>query len=248
MRYTKYNYKKKNKNDVVKFITSIIVMGLFAIIIGVALAKIVSITLFENDNSYEVSSGENGDEVINTNAQQENTNKDNNINTTITSAFSTAQCGYFSSEENAKAALTKIDSKYIPFIIKEDNKFRLLTSIGDNSEANNIISELKENSIESIKVNFMLDSKNVVEQQIAAICDGYLKILDETMKSDVKSIDTTNFKEWVKTLDKIQEGEEIDILNELKEYVNNIPEKIEKDDVSTAMTYMYSILSNFRVK
>ena len=41
MRYTRYNYKKKKNNDIVKFILSFIGMSVFVIIVGVFLANVI---------------------------------------------------------------------------------------------------------------------------------------------------------------------------------------------------------------
>ena len=41
VRYTRYNYKKKKNNDILKFILSFIGMSVFVIIVGVLLANII---------------------------------------------------------------------------------------------------------------------------------------------------------------------------------------------------------------
>ena len=41
MRYTRYNYKKKKNNDILRFILSFIGMSVFVIIVGVLLANVI---------------------------------------------------------------------------------------------------------------------------------------------------------------------------------------------------------------
>ena len=41
VRYTRYNYKKKKNNDILKFILSFIGMSVFVIIVGILLANII---------------------------------------------------------------------------------------------------------------------------------------------------------------------------------------------------------------
>ncbi len=255
MRYTKYKYNKKKKkdNEVVKFIVSIIVMAAFAIVVGVSLARLLSSAILENNNGTKVEDNFNEDTVdVNSGNIEGTTNKENTSDneqlTIVNSEFYTVQCGYFSQEANAKVALEKVNSEYLPFIVKEDNMFRLLTVIGDSTKSTEIVKDLKKDGVESIKLNFMLDTKNEVQNQIAAICDGYLKILDESNKSDVKFVDTIKFKEWVESLKILEDGEYIDILTNLKACVKNMPEKIEKENVSEAMVDIYEVLSNFKIK
>ena len=256
MRYTKYSYnkKKKNDNEAIKFIVSIIVMAAFAIIVGVSLAKFLSSTILENNKGTELQDEINDDSlqansgnIEDTNKEDVNTDKDKGLNI-VNSNFYTVQCGYFSKEANAKVALEKIDNQYLPFIIKEDNMFRVLTMIGDSTESSKIVEELKKDKIETIKINFMLDSKDEVQNQIAAICDGYLKIIDESLKNDVRFVDTIKFKEWVASLEEFESGKHVDILTNLKIYIKNMPEKIEKETVSEAMIDIYEVLSYFKIK
>ena len=54
------------------------------------------------------------------------------------------------------------------------------------------------------KLILILNSNNAIESQIAGIYDGYLEILDTAFKDDVKSVDTTDFKEWVGKLEDIK--------------------------------------------
>lgn len=255
MRYTKYNYKKKKNSEVIKFVVSVILMAAFAIVVGVSLAKVISTLVIENN----ISSGENiNEKVVEASSQNsENTDVSTSNNTSsadansvqVNSSFSLVQCGYFSSEDNAKQALDKIDDKYLAFIVSENDKFRVLTGINTDSESSNTLNELKSSGVECVKMNFMFDSKNEVQNQIAAICDGYLKILNTTFDGEnIKFVDTSDFKAWVSNLEVLKEGDNLDILTGLKEYIANAPNEISKDNVAKEMEYMYSILVKFKVK
>ena len=70
-------------------------------------------------------------------------------------------------------------------------------------------------------------------------------ILDTAFKDDVKSVDTSDFKSWVKGLDVISEGDKNDVLTELKNHVNDMAAEIKKEDVANEMQYLYKILLSF---
>ena len=61
----------------------------------------------------------------------------------------------------------------------------------------------------------------------------------------VKSVDTSDFKSWVKGLDVISEGDKNDVLTELKNHVNDMAAEIKKEDVANEMQYLYKILLSF---
>ena len=96
-----------------------------------------------------------------------------------------------------------------------------------------------------LKLNLILNSSNAIESQIAGIYDGYLEILDTAFKDDVKSVDTTDFKEWVRKLDDIKEGDKYEVLSDLKKHINELGTEINKENVSNEMQYLYKVLLNF---
>ena len=264
MRYTRYNYKKKKNNDIVKFILSFIGMSVFVIIVGVLLANIIIHFLplnnastadasnkneqVQTDNSEnvsnEVSEGE-ADTQVNAAEVVDNDKSSETTQGTINTSFMAIQCGYFAQEDNAKEAFNKIASGYGAFIYNDADKFKVLAGIYTADEGQAVIDKLTSSGIECAKVEFNLNSSNAIESQIAGIYDGYLEILDTAFKDDVKSVDTTDFKEWVRKLDDIKEGDKYEVLSDLKKHINELGTEISKENVSNEMQYLYKVLLNF---
>ena len=80
---------------------------------------------------------------------------------------------------------------------------------------------------------------------MSAICDGYLKLLNTSLNSDVKSVSTDDFKTWVSNLDSVESGDKIEVLNNLKQHINESASEIKKEDVSQEMQFIYTTLINF---
>ena len=78
------------------------------------------------------------------------------------------------------------------------------------------------------------------------ICDGYLKILTTTFDDGVDHVNTSEFKEWMNTLDDISSGENIEVLQNFKTYIKELPEELTKEKVPSEMDYLYDILSSFK--
>ncbi|WP_195986308.1 SPOR domain-containing protein [Clostridium sp. D53t1_180928_C8] len=267
MRYTRYNYKKKKNNDIVKLILSFIGMSAFVIIVGVLLANVIihflpinNATNGEAASSNEQSQSDNSENV---NAEATNEQQDIQVNAdvskevnnneqasevtqgTINTNFVAIQCGYFAEEGNAKETFNKISSGYGAFIYNDADKFKVLAGVYTTEEGQAVIDKLTASGIECAKVDFNLNSSNAVESQIAGIYDGYLEILDTAFKDDVKSVDTTDFKEWVSKLDDIKEGDKYEVLADVKKHINELGAEIKKENVANEMQYLYKVLLSF---
>lgn len=263
MRYTRYNYKKKKNNDIVKFILSFIGMSIFVIIVGVLLANVIIHFLpINNATTGEVNSNNEqiqGNDSENVNSDATNEEQDVQVNAevsndeqaseatqgTINTSFMAIQCGYFAEEANAKETFNKISSGYGAFIYNDADKFKVLAGVYTTEEGQAVIDKLTASGIECAKVDFNLNSSNAIESQMAGICDGYLEILDTAFKDDVKSFDTTDFKTWVSKLEDINEGDKYEVLADLKKHISELGAEIKKENVASEMQYLYKVLLSF---
>lgn len=239
MRYTKYNYKKKN--NLGKLTLSLIITTCVALIIGLIGAEglIKIIPKLTNNVSLNLE-----DVNASVNSKTEN---DNGTVVISTKNFSIVQCGYFSKEENAKQVINKIGSSMNAFFVKEEEKYRVVASISETENMNEIVEKLKSNGVDSTKVNIKLNKDDKIQMQIGVITDGYLQILNTTSSEEVKGINTNAFKSWVDSLGDVKEGENLELLKEYKAHIKSLPEKISKENVSEQMQYIYKVLQNFKV-
>lgn len=264
MRYTRYNYKKTKKNSgLAKTILSFLAMSVFVVIVGIMLANIIihflplndasetqanseAVNQSENiDNSEAENAADNSEDVQASSAVDNSTEGQENVQGSINTSFMAIQCGYFANEDNAKEVYNKIANGYGAFIYNESDKFKVLAGVYTTAEGQSIMDTLTSSGIDCAKVSFDLNSNDKVQSQIAGIYNGYLNILDTAFKDDVKSVDTSDFKSWVKELDVISEGDKNDVLTELKNHVNDMAAEIKKEDVANEMQYLYKILLSF---
>lgn len=232
MKYTKYQYKKKNNG--IKLLTSLLMTTLSAISIGLLAAWLLLKVIPNIDGLKEV----------NSTPQIEENNKGNTSSNEEVERFSLIQCGYFSKEENAKQVLNGMNSDFNSFIVKDaEGKYRVLAGITTEENSSTLMQKLKEKGIENIKVNLDLNKNDEVENQISAITAGYLEILDTAGKEEVKEVNTSDFKTWTNTLEEISDSDKIEVLKEYKEHIKALPESINKNNIVSELEYVYSILS-----
>lgn len=233
MKYTKYQYKKKNSG--IKFLTSLVMTTLAAVVIGLLAAWVLLKAIPNIDTSRQT----------NTIPQvEENDNNSNTAEVQDIENFVFIQCGYFSNEENAKQVLNTIDSDFNSFIVQDaEGKYRVLAGVTKEADSATLMNSLKEKGIDNTKVKLGLNKNDEVESQIIAITEGYLEILNTAGEEEVKEVNTSDFKNWTNELDNITEGNSIDILSEYKEHINALPETINKSNIVSEEEYIYSILS-----
>ena len=235
MKYTKYHYKKKN--DGAKFITSLVMTTLAAIVIGLIGAWVVlKVMPIINSNGLQP--------VINTNNNTQNNNTQNNEQQVKEQKFSFIQCGYFSKEDNAKQVVAKIGNDFNSFIAKDETgKFRVLAGVTSEDKLAEVTEKLKSKGVENAKISMVLNQNDEVQGQIAAITEGYLQIINTANDEEVKEINTKDFKIWTKELKEVSDGKGVDILKEYKAHIEALPELITRENTVSEVEYIYSILS-----
>lgn len=224
MRYTRYEYKKSGK---LKFLCSV------AIITGISIGGglYISNVIF---NGKEIQS-------INKNAlNQSNIKDDSDKNQNII----VLQCGYYSKEENAKDSLNSISKYCQPFIVEDDGKYRVIAGMYTEEDAAKKIEEFKAGSIDVAKINLSLSSDNIDSKKIIEIINGFLTITSKLQDNQVKSIKTDEFKTWSDKI--INDGNQVrtEKLKELNDYVNNLPEEIDKTNNDINMQQIYKLIKS----
>lgn len=233
MKYTKYQYRKKNNG--IKLLTSLAMTTLAAIVIGLATAWVLLKVIPNIDTSRQT----------NTIPQvEEDNNSSNTSEVQDIENFVLIQCGYFSNEENAKQVLNTIDSDFNSFIVQDaEGKYRVIAGIAKEADSTTLMDSLKEKGIDNTKVKLGLNKNDEVENQIIAITEGYLEILNTAGEEEVKEVNTSDFKNWTNELGNITKGNSIDILSEYKEHINALSDTINKSNIVSELEYIYSILS-----
>ncbi len=224
MRYTRYEYKKSGK---LKFLCSV------AIIAGISIGGglYISNVIFDGK---EIQS-------INKNDLKQSNIKDDSDKIQNIIAL---QCGYYSKEDNAKDSLNSISKYCQPFIIEDDGKYRVIAGIYTEEDAAKKIEEFKAGSIDVAKINLNISSDNIDSKKIIEIINGFLTITNRLQDNQVKSIKTDEFKAWSDKI--INDGNQVrtEKLKQLNDYVNSLPEEIDKTNNDTNMQQIYKLIKS----
>ena len=251
MGYTRYNYRPRKKPKGNLFTIGIVVV-ICAIVIGMLMAKY----LFKGNIPYGEDNGQKTVEEQNNNTNgssgnsSEGTVKDNNSSSNSASKnFVIIQCGYYGKEENAKKVLQDIPSSFNKLIIKDGDKYRIIAGIYNEESANNMSEELAKKNIDNVKIKCGYETSKDEEAKSYEIINGFMKILNELENEQVKSVNTTEFKKWTKELGQNSNKENVDNdeLKSIKEYIEKLPEELEREGAKKALEFIYGILIKHRL-
>lgn len=227
MRYTRYEYKKSSK---IKFLLSV------AVIVGISITGGLYVSGFIFD----------GKEVHSINSSNSTYSNEGGSEEKLPNIIA-LQCGYYSKEENAKESLSSLSKYCEPFIVEDDGKYRVLAGIYNEDESTKKIEEFKSNNIDVAKINLNSKTDTLENKKIIEIANGLLTITTKLEDNEVKSIKTEEFKTWSDNI--IEDGNSSDSkkMDELKNYVNNLPEEIDKANSAVNMQELYKIMKNWYV-
>nr|WP_242946835.1 SPOR domain-containing protein [Clostridium haemolyticum] len=134
----------------------------------------------------------------------------------------------------------KLKSYGNPFIVKENEKNKVILGIYSVVEFQNIEKLLTQDKIELTKVNIKPDLSSKANLQIAQIIDAQLQILHKFSDNKVKSVQTKQVKDWCSNLEQVDKNEKnYDILNKLKDNIKNLPQEITKEKLEEINSYLY---------
>ncbi|WP_217077287.1 SPOR domain-containing protein [Clostridium baratii] len=253
MGYTRYNYRPRKKPKGNLFTIGIVVV-ICAIVIGMLMAKYLfkgDIPNGENNGQKTVEEQKNNDNDSSNSGGNivENNNNNNNSQSEASKNFVIIQCGYYGKEENAKKVLQDIPSSFNKLIIKDGDKYRIIAGIYNEEAANNMSDELSKKKIDNVKIKCGYETSKDEEAKSYEIINGFMKILNELENEQVKSVNTTEFKKWTKELGQNSNKENVDNdeLKSIKEYIEKLPEELEREGAKKALEFIYGILIKHRL-
>lgn len=223
MKYTRYEYKKHGR---IKFMFILILIIVLSITVGTYFSKFI----FNNENA------------INT-FNDEETNKNELL---YDQELIALQFGYYSNKENADSAIKIIPSKYNSYIVKENDHFRVVIGLYSKDEGENQMKRLVSEGINVVKIKFSIPKENVEQNKVAEIISAFLKINNALEGENVKSVKTADYKNWCLNVINNEDLSEKSFLKEFIEYINNLPDEIDKSNISEYLKYFYEKLKNIK--
>ncbi|NFE95746.1 SPOR domain-containing protein [Clostridium botulinum] len=217
MKYTRYEYKKQGK---MKPIFIILTIALLSIVIGMYFGKFIF------KGNLDISSFNQQQIVV---SDQE---------------FIALQFGYYSNKDNAETAMKTIPSKYNSYIVEEDDHYRVVIGLYSKEDGEKELETLISQGINAVKINFSISKENLEQNKIAEIINAFLKINNTLEDENVKSVKTSDYKIWCSNIVNNDNLDENNSLKEVNDYINNLPDEVNKNNVNEYLKYFYERLKN----
>lgn len=258
MKYTRYNLKPKRKNSN-NFLFYLAIILLLALLLGTgihSIAKKSGTLWYKNEINNEVKEKEevekNTPTEKNEDKQPEQVKDDEGESPIVgdgSCEFYILQCGAFKMKENADKIISKMSSVGTPFIISEGELTKVYFGIFSKEKLNDGIAALESVGVESSKVSIKIGAKDISTVQMCESIDGLLQIVNKTCEPGVQSVKTDELKAWVGGLEEIGESmESYENAKTLKEYINSLPQEVDKNLGKDILVNIYNILIKYKTK
>ncbi len=224
MRYTRYDLKKRKKNNVF-FIVLIVGILTLAFISGSIISNV-----FIKSTDYKVKNNE---------STKENLKPQNN--------YVALQCGVFANKDNAKELKKKLSLIGTTFIVEEDNKSRVIMGIYTEESSELILKKLIENKIESSKLKLKINNEELCDNQITEILGAYIQINNRFFDDKVKSVQTKQLKSWTSSLKEVEKNSiNYEVLQSLKQEIKVLPDQITKENLENINFQLFNKIKEIK--
>ncbi|WP_346887190.1 SPOR domain-containing protein [Clostridium sp. UBA1056] len=252
MKYTRYNIKSKPKKNN-RFLFYLAITLLMALLLGTFIFKFIlkdsgKIGFLKGGEINNKQQQSNGKEVGKGEAKETEKLSEVKGQEVISEYnFYILQCGVFKVKQNADETLSKLSAFGNPFIGQEGELSKVYFGIYSDKNIESGVAILKEKGIDSSKMIINIPIEDDSTTQLCEIVDSLLQIVNKTLESGVKSINTSEFKKWVDGLDKIDENmKQHNEVNSLKEYIKALPDEVDKSKAGEVLKYIYDQLVKFK--
>lgn len=261
MKYTRYNIKPKRKssNNPLFYLAIVLLLALLFATIIVAVLKKSGNPMLQDFFNISLPNGEDiSDKNVGEGADAENQGKDETTNgendseeengtTLINGEYVLLQCGAFKVKENAEKIMGNLKATGTPFVMQEDELYKVYSGIYTKDKAEEIFNTLKSSGVESSRVTIVIDSKDPAGLQLNKCVESLLQIVNKFSESSVVSVDTKDLKEWVSKLENLEGTSEIQKdVSSIKDYINNLPEQVEKKQITDIVSTMGKIIIKYK--
>ena len=223
MRYTRYNYTKHKSN----LLSNIIIIILAAILIGTLVFKVFLVNL----KSPLSTTDNNGREQIKSEEKI---------------SYYNLQCGVYSTKENADEAINKLPKEIEPFIFEDEGKFKIVSNIYTKDQIDEKKASLDNSSIENYKIEYCIKQDTTNNIILNQVIDGYLKIQNKLKEDSVESINTIEFKKWIKDIYSKCDEKNVK-LDDFINFLLTIPDDYKKENINDGYINLVKVLEEYKI-
>lgn len=264
MKYTRYNGrpKKKQGSNLLFYLALIL---LLALVLGTFVQKF----LFQEGNGiWFKNQGQQGqaqpDETTEKGDGSGSSNEgDSNSGTPVTEDeknkegngevvkekynFYLLQCGVFKIQENANKVLDTLKLYGRPFTETEGELTKVYFGVYTDETIGAATELLSSKGIENSKVTITVPVEDLSAGQLCKLSENMIEVMNKTYETGVKSLKTSDIKSWVGGLDSIESSmKQYAAVEEMKTYINNLPEEVDKSGLQDGMKLIYDKIKAFK--
>lgn len=102
--------------------------------------------------------------------------------------------------------------------------------------------------IPNSKFSYKIENDGLCNAEIGEIINANITILNRLCENNVKAVQTKDLKAWCKALKQVdKKSKEYDTLENLKKYINAMPDEISKDKANINYQFLFTTLKKYNV-
>ncbi|EGX29136.1 hypothetical protein SFBNYU_011730 [Candidatus Arthromitus sp. SFB-mouse-NYU] len=246
MKYRRATVNKRNikYGDLIKFITSFVLVLILSIFISSNIASFIYESSTYKKSEIDLVSEENEN-----NEKLEEEKLENYSKSLLSNNIVLFQGGVFNDLDNAEEFRRKIDNKVLSSIVNDGKYERVILGVSTKNNFLDMADFLKKNNIQFVKQVYKIPLNVEYNEEILKI----LEIFSNFILNDIKNVlsdevDVTDLKSDIDFLD-INYGNKgsYKLFNDLRDLILDLDDKVEKEDLESVFNFVYSSFADYKL-
>lgn len=246
MKYRRATVNKRNikYRDLIKFITSFVLVLILSIFISSNIASFVYESSTYKKSEIDLVSEENEN-----NEKLEEEKLENYSKSLLSNNIVLFQGGVFNDLDNAEEFRRKIDNKVLSSIVNDGKYERVILGVSTKNNFLDMADFLKKNNIQFVKQVYKIPLNVEYNEEILKILEIFSNfILDDIKNVLSDEVDVTDLKSDIDFLD-INYGNKgsYKLFNDLRDLILDLDDKVEKEDLESVFNFVYSSFADYKL-
>ncbi len=222
--------KIRNRN---KLKSLLIISGI--LIVAFIIATLFSKLIFKQTGPFSSDTGKDSSAAV---------NKNSNVEVV---KFILVQGGVYKNKDSADKVQEALKDYGSTFSVQEGENTKIYLGLYSEKEGNDLLKTLKDKNIDCTKTEYEIYKTDLCNNEIIAVFDADLQIINKLWDKSIKSIKTDDFKKWTSSLQIVDKNSgNYKVLSDLKNYIASLPTELTRDTSADNYRFLYTLIKEIK--
>jgi hypothetical protein len=226
LKYRRHPMKIRSRNKL-KFLLIISGILIFAFIIATLFSKLI----FKQTGPFSKDAGKDYSAADN-----------KNLNVDVVK-FILVQGGVYKNKDSADKVQETLKDYGSIFSVQQGENTKIYLGLYSERDGNGLLKTLKDKNIDCTKTEFAIYKTDLCNNEIIAVFDAELQIINKLQDKSIKSIKTDDLKKWTSSLQNVdKDSRNYKVLSEFKNYITSLPAELTRDTSEDNYRHLYTFI------